>query len=113
MESCLASHSVADPGCLSRILIFTHHKYHKIKNYFIFEKLKKKVGPIFKELYNFTQKIVTKLSKKWVWDLGSGIRKNLFQIQDPGVKKAPDPRSQIPELAFKKCFLLFKGPVTF
>ncbi len=26
-------------------------------------------------------------------DLGSGIRKNLFRIPDPGVKKAPDPRS--------------------
>jgi hypothetical protein len=24
MQSCLASHSVADLGCLSRILIFTH-----------------------------------------------------------------------------------------
>jgi hypothetical protein len=39
----------------------------------------------------FTQKIVTKLSKVWVWDPGSG--KNLFRIPDPGVKKAPDPRS--------------------
>jgi hypothetical protein len=26
-------------------------------------------------------------------DLGSGIRKNLFRIPDPGVKKAPDPGS--------------------
>jgi hypothetical protein len=60
--------SVADPGCLSRILIFTHpgsrlhkqqqkrggekicchthaifcsHKFHKIENYFIFDMLKK------------------------------------------------------------------------
>jgi hypothetical protein len=39
----------------------------------------------------FTQKIVTKLSKIWVWDPGSG--KNLFRIPDPGVKKVPDPRS--------------------
>jgi hypothetical protein len=40
----------------------------------------------------FTQKkIVTKLSKIWVRDPGSG--KNLFQIPDPGVKKAPDPGS--------------------
>jgi hypothetical protein len=39
----------------------------------------------------FTQKIVTKLSKIWVWDPGSG--KNLFWIPDPGVKKAPDPGS--------------------
>jgi hypothetical protein len=41
----------------------------------------------------FTQKIVTKLSKIWVWDPGSG--KNLFRIPDPGVKKAPDPGSRI------------------
>ncbi len=37
----------------------------------------------------FTQKIVIKPSKIWVWDPGSG--KNLFRIPDPGVKKAPDP----------------------
>jgi hypothetical protein len=29
---------------------FRSHKFHKIKNYFIFEMLKKKVGQIFKEL---------------------------------------------------------------
>jgi hypothetical protein len=38
----------------------------------------------------FTQKMVTKLSKIWVWVPGSG--KNLFRIPDPGVKKAPDPQ---------------------
>ncbi len=44
----------------------------------------------------FTQKIVTKLSKIWVRDPGSGIRKKTYsgsQIPDPGVKKAPDPGS--------------------
>jgi hypothetical protein len=71
--------SVADPGCLSRILIFTHpgsripdpktatkergekkfvilfcsHIFNKIEYYFIFEMLKKKIGPIFKEFFNF------------------------------------------------------------
>jgi hypothetical protein len=39
----------------------------------------------------FTPKLVTKLSKIWVRDPGSG--KNLFRIPDPGVKKAPDPGS--------------------
>jgi hypothetical protein len=39
----------------------------------------------------FTQKNVIKLSKIWVWDSGSG--KNIFRIQNPGVKKAPDPGS--------------------
>jgi hypothetical protein len=78
-KRCRLSCSVADPGCLSRILIFTHpgswisdtrsknsnkregrkkffytflssHKFHKIENYFSFEMLKKKFGPIFMEL---------------------------------------------------------------
>jgi hypothetical protein len=56
--------SVADPGCLSR-------------------------NPDT-DFYP-SQKIVTKLSKKWVWDPGSG--KNVFWIPDPRVKKAPDPGS--------------------
>jgi hypothetical protein len=33
-------------------------------------------------------------------DLGSGIRKNLFRIPDPGVKKAPDPGSGSATLLF-------------
>jgi hypothetical protein len=46
----------------------------------------------------FTQKIVNKLSKIWVWDLGSEIRDpektySGSRIPDPGVKKAPDPGS--------------------
>jgi hypothetical protein len=46
----------------------------------------------------FTQKVVTKFSKIWVWDPGSG--KNLFRIPDPGVKKAPDPGSGSATLHF-------------
>jgi hypothetical protein len=60
--------SVADPGCLSRIPdpktaakergekkfvvipFFCSHKFHIIENYFILEMLRKKFGPIFKEL---------------------------------------------------------------
>jgi hypothetical protein len=50
----------------------------------------------------FTKKIVTILSKILVWDPGSGIQdpgfgKNLFRIPDPGVKKAPDLGSRIPD----------------
>jgi len=65
--------------------------------------LKKKIWPNFPRIIEvFTQKIVTKPSKIWVWDPGSGIRdpgsgKNLFRIPDPGVKKAPDPGSRIPD----------------
>ncbi len=75
-------------------------KFHKIENYISFEVLKKKIWANFqriKELF-VTQKIVTKLSKIWLWDPGSEIRdpgsgKNLFRIPDPGVKKEPDPGS--------------------
>jgi hypothetical protein len=42
---------------------------------------------------NFQRIIVNKLSKIWVWDPRSGIRKDLFRIPDPEVKKAPDPGS--------------------
>jgi hypothetical protein len=56
--------------------------------------LKKKMWPNFPRIIEvFTQTIVTKPSKIWVWDPGSG--KNLFRIPDPGVEKAPDPVSRI------------------
>jgi hypothetical protein len=41
----------------------------------------------------FTQKIVTMLSKIWVWDPRSGIWEKPIPDPDPGVKKAPDPGS--------------------
>jgi hypothetical protein len=46
----------------------------------------------------FTQKILTKHSKIWVWDPGSEIRDpekthSGSGIPDPGVKKPPDPGS--------------------
>ncbi len=92
-------YSVADPGCLSRIpdpdfthpgsriqkqeqksrvkkkllsYFFCSHNFHKIVNYFIFEMLKKKIRANFQRIIElFIQKIVTKLSKIWVWDPGS------------------------------------------
>jgi hypothetical protein len=71
--------------------------------------LKKKIWPNFPRIIKvFTQKIVTELSKIWVWDPGSqirdprsGIRKN--PIPDPGVKKAPDPGSGTATLHFSCC----------
>jgi hypothetical protein len=54
--------------------------------------LKKIIWPNFHRIIElFTQKIVNKLSKIWVWDPGSEIRKK--PIPDPRVKKAPDPGS--------------------
>jgi hypothetical protein len=61
--------------------------------------LKKKIRANFQRIIElFTQKIVTKLSKIWVWDPRSGIRKK--SILDPGSRgqKAPDPGSRIPDL---------------
>jgi hypothetical protein len=47
--------------------------------------LTKKIWANFQRVIElFTQKIVPKLSKIWVWDPGS--EKNLFRIPDPGVK---------------------------
>jgi hypothetical protein len=54
---------------------FCSHKFHKIVNYFIFGMLKKKIWANFQRMIElFNQKIVTKLSKIWVWDPGSGFR---------------------------------------
>ena len=50
-------------------------KFHKIVNYFSFEVLKKKIWANFQRVELSTKKIVTKLSKIWVWDPRSGIRK--------------------------------------
>jgi hypothetical protein len=56
---------------------FRSHKFYKIENYLIFEMLKKKIWANFQRIIElFTQKIVTILSKIWVWDWGS-------EIQDP------------------------------
>ncbi len=47
--------------------------------------LKKKIWANFQRIITlFTQNIVTKFSKIWVWDPGSGIRK----------KPIPDPKSR-------------------
>jgi hypothetical protein len=55
---------------------FYSHKFNKIVNYFMFEMLNKKIWANFQRIIDlFTQKIFTKLSKIWVWDPGSEIRK--------------------------------------
>jgi hypothetical protein len=50
--------------------LFCSHKFHKIEKYFIFEMLKKKFGPVFKELLNFLPKYLSLSCKKY----GFGIR---------------------------------------
>ena len=94
--------SVADPGCLSRILTFTHpgsriqdlktaekergeKKFvvmpclypqisHKWTLFYFWHSDEKKFGPFSKNYRTFYSKIVTKLSKILVWDIGSEIR---------------------------------------
>ncbi len=73
---------IPDPGSKNSnkreewIEIFCHnflcsHKFHKIEKYFSFEVLKQKIWENFQRIIElFTQKIVTKLSKIWVWDPG-------------------------------------------
>jgi hypothetical protein len=86
------------------------HKFHKIENYFSFEVLQKKIWANFQRILElFIQKIVTKLSKIWVWDPGSG--KNLFLIPDPGVKKSPDPGSGSATLEF--VIFIYTAPVPY
>jgi hypothetical protein len=75
------------------------HKFYKIANYFSFEVLKKKFGPIFKELENFLPKKLSLSSQKYgfgIRDPTSGIRdpeKTYFGSRIPGSKRhrIPDP----------------------
>ncbi len=125
---------VADPGCLARIpdsdfypsripepktvtkergekkiviiLFFCSHKFYKIEYYVIFELLKNKFGPIFKELLKFLPKnfsICSQIYGFGIRDPRSGIRKK--PIPDPGIKKAPDPGSGSATLDFFVLFL--------
>ncbi len=109
--------SVADPGCLSRILdpdfypsrisdpgsknskkreglkkICCHnflcsHKFHKIANYFSFEVLKKKIWANFQRIIELFAQKIVNKLSK-IWVWDPGS-----EIRDPGVKKAPDPGS--------------------
>jgi hypothetical protein len=84
------------------------HKFHKLKIILVLKCWRKKFGPISKNYKTFYPKnFVTKLSKIWVWDPGSGIRdpgsgKNLFRTQIQGSKRHripdPDPQHWLPVL---------------
>jgi hypothetical protein len=85
IQSCGSGMFILDPR--SQILIFTHpgswisdpgsriHKFPKIENYFSFEMLKKKFGPISKEVKHFLPKKLSLSSQKyvfWILDPESG-----------------------------------------
>jgi hypothetical protein len=86
--------NVADPGYLSRILSFTHPGSlipdpKTGKKYYTFVMLKKKIWANFTRIIELvTPKIVTKLSKIWIWDPGSG--KKLSRIQGSKRHRIPD-----------------------
>jgi hypothetical protein len=74
------------------IPFFWSHKFHNI-GLFCFRNVEEKNLCQFSKNYRlFTRKIVSKLSKIWAWDPGSGKK----PIPDPGVKRhrIPDPDSQ-------------------
>jgi hypothetical protein len=67
--------------------------------------LKKKIWANLQRIIElFTQKIVTKLSKMWVWDPRSGIRKK--PIPDPGSRgqKGTGSRIRIRNIIFDVLF---------
>jgi hypothetical protein len=78
---------------------FCSHKYHKIKNYFIFEQVKKKLwANLHRIIKHFTQKIVIKLSKIWVWDPGYEIRDPEKTYSGSRIQKTePNPEFIIPD----------------
>jgi hypothetical protein len=76
--------------------------------------LKKKIWSNFHNFLElFTQKIVTKLSKVWVWDPGSGIRDpgsgiRKKSIPDPGARIQGSKRHRIPDPGSGSATLVFR-----
>jgi hypothetical protein len=71
------------------------HKFHKIANYFSFEVLKKIIWANLQRIIEFfTQKIVTKLSKIWIWDPGSGKTYSGSRIHGSKRHRIPNPDPQ-------------------
>ncbi len=71
--------------------IFCSHKFQKIVKLFCFWNAEDNLGQFSMNYRTFYPKNCQKAHKNMC--LGSGIRKNLFRIPDPRVKKAPDPGS--------------------
>jgi hypothetical protein len=86
------------------VIPFHCHKFNKIVNYFLFEMPNKKIWANFQRIIElFTHKIVTKLSKIWVWDPG-------FEIRDPektysGSRIQGSKRHRIPDPDPQHCSL--------
>ncbi len=71
---------------------------------------KKKIWAKFHRIIKvFTQKIVTKLSKIWVWDPGYEIRDPEKTYSGPGSRGQKGTGSRIQDLDPQHCFSLFHG----
>ncbi len=66
------------------IPFFWSHKFHKIELFYFWNVEEKNLGHFQRIIELFTQKIVTKLSKIWVWDPRTGTRDPEKPIPDPG-----------------------------
>jgi hypothetical protein len=72
--------------------------------------LKKKVLANFQRIIKlFTQKVVTKLSKIWVWDPGSEIRDPEKPVPDPRFRIQGSKRHRIPDPDPQHCILFGYG----
>ncbi len=120
--------SVADPGCLSRIpdpdfypskiqdpktatkergeKKFVVITFYVATNLKFWSAEKKNLGQFSKNYRTFTPKIVTKLSKIWIWDPGSGFRKK--PIPDLGSRGQKGPGSRIPDPDPQHCIFYCK-----
>ncbi len=81
-------------NCFFVIPFFVATNFTKLQ-IILFFMLKKKFRPFSKIIEFFTQKIVTKLSKIWVWDPGSEIRDLKKSIMDPRGQKGTRSRIRI------------------
>jgi hypothetical protein len=77
-------------------ILLCSHQFHKIENYFSFEVLKKKIWAYFQRIIElFTQKIITKHSKIWVWDPDPEKTYSGSRIQGSKRHRIPHPDPQL------------------
>ncbi len=81
------------------------HKFHKIEHYFSFEKLKKKFGTIFKELYNFLPQKLSLSSQTYRF----GIRDPEKTYSGSRGQKGTGSRIRIRNTAHNQPFRLGRG----
>jgi hypothetical protein len=95
---------ISDPGSKNsnkreggkKFVVITFYVATNFTKLQIIEVLKKKIWANFQRIIElFTKKIVTKLSKIWIWDPRSGIRKK--PIPDPGSRGQKGTGSRIPD----------------